>query len=446
MSRLLLVALISAAALLAASCSGETSEGSSPPMSTTTATATSAATSPPTPSTTPDDTAPAVAHVVASDGTTTLAISESALPPGASLDDVRITARMAEEIKTPEGAVAPVASIVMEPDGLVLNEPAFLSVELPIESATSPLSVLHVSGDQVELITDLALEFDPAGEFVTVTFPVEHFSQARVYSSRAHFTVEVTEPEQRVIGDSFEVRVTVTANREPIEVSWAYDIIEPGVYGSFGPLGPPSRTYEMTDSDWTISGTMNASGPLEPALREDAPPPTLLYGDTYTADITLTCARSGYGRYYYAPKMEFERLETSIDDGQPTYDWGGPKPATATAAAFGAVSCGIPAIEASAWPPITTYTLSPPLTGPFNFIEYDWWGWDCGSATGQGIPQLVWKHGDDESCIHTEEAHPNTVISVKVTAEIAETDTHFILVCQYNGAASGRTWHTCEEQ
>ena len=437
MARLLLVTLISAVTLLTAGCSSETSEGSTPPPPTATATATADAASVESPAS--EDVAPQISSVVADDGTTVLAIPDGALPPGTSLADVRVTARSPQDLEIPTGAIAPIASFALEPDGLILNEPALLSVQLPLDSVSGPITVVHRSGDQSELITDVALEIDREHELVTATFEVGHFSEAFYYSNSALFDTEITRPGDVTFGDSFETTITVTAPSSPLSVrasGWIEQPEEPRRPGDY-----PLTEYGIGDSGWTVSGNLSAHAPLAPATVDNVPPPTFVQGGTYTARVTLTCDGIGFGFYDYRSQVEFERTRTSISEDGSSYQ-DDPTSEFAGGYTSAGMSCVAPTIVASAAPPFTTYTLSPALPGTSN--DYSWWGEDCGSVTGSSTPQLEWKHGDDESCIHTEEGHPYSVITLQVIGTIAETGTTFILRCDYYGAASGRSPSSCK--
>ena len=113
---------------------------------------------------------------------------------------------------------------------------------------------------------------------------------------------------------------------------------------------------------------------------------------------------------------------------------------TQSASVGGGANCVMPAIVASAAPPITTYTLSPELSG--GAIQYAWSGADCGTATGSTSNTYVWSHGADD-CEHAGEAHSDTEISVLVTKTSAEAGETIELRCTYVSAASG-TGSKCE--
>lgn len=87
-----------------------------------------------------------------------------------------------------------------------------------------------------------------------------------------------------------------------------------------------------------------------------------------------------------------------------------------------------PRIVASAAPPITTYTLSPEVP---SATHYAWSGADYGSVTGSTTNTVVWNHRED-GCEHAGEAHPDTQITVLISAE------SFELRCKYRSAASGK--------
>jgi len=106
--------------------------------------------------------------VSSTDGIATLSVDVASLPEGVTLGDISVEAASIES----DDSETPMLAVRLLPDGLMLESPAVLTVELP-RSPEGGLVVVHTSTDSIEF---LAGEFAEADGVSTFTTEVEHFS------------------------------------------------------------------------------------------------------------------------------------------------------------------------------------------------------------------------------------------------------------------------------
>jgi hypothetical protein len=134
-----------------------------------------------------------------------LSLASESLPEGVSLDDVRV------EVMVTENAVPGVPAMMVQllPDGLVLSEPAALTVALP-EAPDGGLLALHISGDSVEFLGGEIQQDDEGFSFRTT---VEHFSRVSFYlwSDQPWYETSLSaNPDHVSVGQTQRADVTIT--------------------------------------------------------------------------------------------------------------------------------------------------------------------------------------------------------------------------------------------
>ena len=147
--------------------------------------------------------------VTSADGLATLTVDAGSLPAGVALEDLSLEAAVIES----DDPAMPMLAVQLLPDGLVLEQPIALTVTLP-RPPSGGLVVVHTSGDSLEF---LAGEFEVAGEELTFTTAVEHFSLITyVDYEMAGFAPTLSlAPEQVVEGQSQTAVAKVNLPRIP---------------------------------------------------------------------------------------------------------------------------------------------------------------------------------------------------------------------------------------
>jgi hypothetical protein len=131
------------------------------------------------------------ATVSSSDGKAELTLAAGSLPEGISAEDLQI--EWAVGSSTEPGA--PAVGVRLEPDGLILNEPASLRLELP-DTVGDQFAVVHVSGDGFEF-TDGEVEVAESRSFLVTS--INHFSKIAVYNVEG-LTTTNTSADPSVVG------------------------------------------------------------------------------------------------------------------------------------------------------------------------------------------------------------------------------------------------------
>ena len=155
--------------------------------------------------------------VESGDGLATLLIQPGSLPEGVSLDDVQI-----EVIVDENGEPGfPVMAVQLLPHGLVLVEPATLTILLP-EALEDGFMALHQSGNFIEFLNGEILR-DDDGLFSFIT-PIGHFSVLTIISS-LFFEASMTVDPVEVSEDQIQGAVaSIAAKAGPISVLFHFEI------------------------------------------------------------------------------------------------------------------------------------------------------------------------------------------------------------------------------
>ena len=148
--------------------------------------------------------------VASADGIATLAIEPGSLPEGVTPEDLAVEAAFIES----DDPAMPVVVVQLLPDGLVLEQPAALTVALP-DASSAALIAIHVSRGSVEF---LAGELASSGEQLDFTTEVAHFSQLVIVDFReAGFDPTLAlNPKQVIQGESQSASATVSLGGTPV--------------------------------------------------------------------------------------------------------------------------------------------------------------------------------------------------------------------------------------
>ena len=218
------IALATAAALLLlAACGG--AENTDTPTSATATAATTATPSPTAVATVEDQnfTVSAPAGSAASDDVT-LSIPKDALPDGVSPSDIKIENITADDLVTQIEDANVVAAYRLLPDGLVLSEPATVSLQVPAANLSGGLLLVHLTKEGLSPIDDLTVTIDDAGEVATLQATISHFSDlTALQTTFFDFGLVLTKNVWKV-GDSFGVSVVVSSTGD----GWGYLATEQG--------------------------------------------------------------------------------------------------------------------------------------------------------------------------------------------------------------------------
>lgn len=386
-------------------------------------------------------TPPVDAVVESSNGELTLDIPAGALPPGIAAEDITIS----DVTDSPEFLVQSdggptVAILRLEPQGLEFSEPVVLTVrQLQVVDPGLQLFVLHVSGDDADVITDPVTEVDPVTNTLTASISVTHFSTFVYYVSEVFgdwVKAEITPPTSNIgFGETFDATVTASQSVLPGQLVREFTFDGPGI------SDPGAKwLFFMSTGPWTLTGRASGFRAVAPSNIDDVPASTSVAGLTFSQPVTFECTSGDIGGVSYSPLADFTLKKVSVS---PRFGTKELDPVSQHAGDFESaiVNCDMPSIVAAAGPPLTTYTVSPAIPGATS-PSFGWSGANCGSVTGSTTSTMVWNHGS-EDCEHAGEAHPDAKISVLVTGTFVVSGLPYELRCEYTGAASGKGFLPC---
>jgi hypothetical protein len=421
--KLILGPALAITALLVATACGSSDD--TPPESTATASAT-----PATATATPDADQPITVSAPAgsaASGDVTLAIPKDALPEGVAPSDIKIENITADNLVTLIQDAEVVAAYRLLPDGLVLSEPATVSLQVPVASLSGDLLLLHFTAEGLSPIDDLKVTTDDAGEVATLEATITHFSDlTAIQANFFDIGLNLTEYVYKV-GESFPVSVSVHATQR----GWGYEELEHGF------------TTVKAAEPITLSGFWTGKPPaLLPNLVEDRPPPSPLAGDYYNTQL-FTCEEEARGvSVVYRGSLSYTIEQRYFGDNGRESARGIPGGgATIDIFEQETVDCvTIPPIEAKYDENFTTtYSID---VDPAAGYRFAWSGPNCGSTSGTDQSVMSWVHGDDynEVCEHAVDDHKDAIISVLVIATDGRE-----WRCNYPGSTTG-TGELCEKQ
>lgn len=407
--------------LLFAACGGSDDAETPEPTVTATASATPATTT-----ATPDADQPITVSAPASSpsgGDVSIAIPKDALPQGVSPSDVKIEDITQDELAVTIEDADVISAYRLLPDGLVLSEPATVTLHVPAERLSGGLMLVHLTDEGLSPIDDLTVTIDDAGKIATIEATITHFSDLTALQTNFFDIGLLIFDNVYKVGESFEVTILVSSTKR----GWGYREDAEGI------------TMVKVQEPAQLEGFWTGKSPaLTPNLVEDRPSFSPLesgYSNTqvFTCEEEISGVSLTYrGSLYYALETQFVK-----DDGRRDSI---PVPGGWTEIQIleqEPIECVlVPPIVAKLDAPITVFSIDVEPDAGYSFV---WSGPNCGSVTGTSFREMIWEHGD-EDCEHAGETHDDVTISVLVVAKDGRE-----WRCNYPGAASG-TGEPCEEQ
>ena len=182
--------------------------------------------------------------VESEDGRATLSLQPGSLPEGVSPDNVQLEV-IVDETAEPG---APVVAVQLLPDGLVLSEPATLTIALP-EALEGGFMAIHMWGDSIEFLDGDIIQ-DDDGVFAFQT-SVGHFSWV-FFFPEVFFEVSLSvDPEHVLVGQTQRATATITAKTEPISLWLQFRSDPPDTVRLFQFSAPqPPISFKRTKISW----------------------------------------------------------------------------------------------------------------------------------------------------------------------------------------------------
>ena len=201
---------------------------------------------------------PADNPVELASGTASLSLAPGSLPEGVPLDDVQVMV-LVDEAAEPG---APVVAVQLLPEGLVLTEPATLTVSLPA-TLESGLMAIHQSGDSIEFVDgEIQQDDDGVSSFLT---PITHFSRFLIYEAPVFVTSVSWTPEQVSVGQTQTAQATITAN-DTVSLWFSFEADGPGTARLLEFSLQRPVVFSGNAVIWTVLGS---SGPWDPFVRRE---------------------------------------------------------------------------------------------------------------------------------------------------------------------------------
>ena len=342
--------------------------------------------------------------IKSADGKLMLLIPKGALPANVPLSKVKITAVKPETVPVTVEGNAPDVSYQFEPDGLQFLTPAILVLMTkPSADDTQPLPVL-LSGDQVQVLSPVLYETDPANNNLIVTTSIPHFSKT-IYVKQV-VGLKVFPDADHTLNDPF----TLTAQ-----------VSRPSV--------------KDANSPWTLSGLwlVGEESLVYPGIVLNAPPLTQAAASTFTVNQQFTCtALAPKDKLLYGVLVSTELA--IVVNGVPTmspenYELDIKK----AFACRHLVSKFVAAFKQSEFATHFTVTASDTDKDP---LTYTWSTSNpCGSFTwNANSPEAIWLHPDSElpGACPVEEIHP-----ADITVIVSDGHGANEIITYHGGSASG---------
>lgn len=153
------------------------------------------------------------AGVIASpDGRATLELPEGSLPEGTSSEDLSLKVVSIETSEVGE----PLMVIQLLPHGLILQEPATLSFQIP-EEAQSGFVVVHQSGDWIEFVTG---EVKQSADGPSFTTQVAHFSTVHLSLQVSPFETTIAVDPVVVSKDADQTAMVTVVDDSKLSSIW----------------------------------------------------------------------------------------------------------------------------------------------------------------------------------------------------------------------------------
>lgn len=197
----------------------------------------------------------AEATVESADGLAAVSFQPGSLPEGVLLEDIQVEVIVND---TDEPAV-PVVAVQLLPDGLVLAEPATVTIALPA-ALEGGFMAIHMSGDSIEFLDG---DIQPADQGFSFSTSVRHFSLIGLWSQLFETLLSVN-PEQVSVGQTQHAAATITAKVGPISRWFRFSSDERGTARLFRFSAPqPPIFHENAEIHWNPSTRSEVLIPVE---------------------------------------------------------------------------------------------------------------------------------------------------------------------------------------
>ena len=254
-----------------------------------------------------DSAEPTSTDIVASgDVSATLSLAPGSLPEGVSSDDVQV-AVLVDETAEPG---APVMAVQLLPDGLVLAEPATLTIPLP-EALQGGFMAIHTSGDSIEFLDgDILPQDDGVISFET---SVGHFSVVSFYDDSFVDVSLSLAPEQVSVGQKQNADALITYATDPVSL-WLRFSSDPKGTVRLVKFSPP-RWPSSEENKRFIWGLPTGRGFWDPTEKKDEflerdqrtlARGTDQIGGTLFFGSVSRCLKPNSLPHYFSSKVSFE--------------------------------------------------------------------------------------------------------------------------------------------
>jgi hypothetical protein len=248
-----------------------------------------------------DDAAPATLVV---DDRTTLEVPAGALPDDISIDDIAVEPGGLTLLRAAPGDPEPLAAYRLEPSGISFSTPLTLRLAVSLDQARPATVAVLLSEEQgqPELVATSLEDVDPDAGTATIAVALPHFSELVIHPD-LDFDATLSAPASALVGEGFEVEVTVIRNPD---YSTVYRQVRSGfvVTSTFEPDGT---------QPWQLSGYVAASGAAS-GLFFDRPPLTSVGTNTFTVRQSLQCERAGQAQIAYQADVIYFLLQITHEE------------------------------------------------------------------------------------------------------------------------------------
>ncbi len=281
--------------------------------------------------------------IISLDGRATLIIPPGALPDHVEPSDLTLEAIADPTITFSPDGEAPLAAYRLRPAGVELQAPVKLTLRISFEQAAEGLYAFHVSGDEIEPISDIEMATNPESETAVASIQLPRFDEIYWWRFGLFSTRFETTYLQVVVGEWFAATATVTSGAGR-KISGRHR--DAGVTFEVGPA----------DESWSLTGTFRAGqsvadtvaheeADVQPSLAIDRPALSSMSTGTFTVEQQFDCiyqtGRTGQGgsRIWYEAVVEFQEEFRSTGRGPGAETRVDHRPARAKSLVFLHVDC-----------------------------------------------------------------------------------------------------------
>lgn len=220
--------------------------------------------------------------ITSDDGTLKLKFSQKALPKGVDIRSIKVS-QVDPGTDNEESLV-----YRLEPDGLILNEPAKIEIAVNRDIGDNIPILLHRSKDAMLPLDEVTVFRDNAQKKTTISAKLSHFSSMEAIFDLLRFSIDT--PPSGYVGEPMRVSVSAENLRRPhIFIASKHDYVPEGTKFIYTIVKP-----------WMIEGTIephrlgNLDYVMKPEMIKDVPPLTKIEGQkqSITIPAEFTCIRT----------------------------------------------------------------------------------------------------------------------------------------------------------